>query len=108
MSKAIQFNAKLGVTRAGPRSRVWIEGKRLERHGWHTGMLFQRKWSDVGLTLTLVDGETFDALPRDERGKVSGKPGRPVIDITGERVASTFAGDHVLITLSLNGSIKVL
>jgi len=43
MSKHTQDNvivSKLGKTRAGERSRIWLEGKRLAAHGFAKGAPF--------------------------------------------------------------------
>lgn len=86
------FTTKLGTTRAGERSRVWIEGKRLTAHGFTCGSLFKRQWGEGQLVLSLVKSFTeFDALPVSERGTVSGKGEKPIIDITGVRVTETFS-----------------
>lgn len=96
------FKTKLGTTRAGERTRIWIEGKRLVDHGFEPGDRFERIWSADKLVLRLIcetNGEVWDALPVAARGTVSGKGAKPIIDITGARVAAVFgAGTHVLVT----------
>ena len=92
------FTSKLGTTRAGERTRIWLEGNRLIAHGFNRGECVQRKWSDDRLTLSLVDRAAWEALPRDERTTVAGTDKRPIIDIATERVAPTFKGTHVNVT----------
>lgn len=93
------FTSKLGTTRAGERSRIWIEGNRLIAHGFFCTAQVQRIWSDDSLVLKLIDDVAFAALPVAERGTVSGKDGKPIIDITGARVTETFgSGTHVAVT----------
>jgi hypothetical protein len=101
----VTFSAKLGTSRAGDRTRIWLEGKRLETAGWNAGQHFERRWYDDALTLVQVDAAAFEALPRDARGTVSGKPGRPVIDLVGARIAETFKGERVAV--ALNKTIRI-
>jgi len=92
------FQSKLGTTRAGERTRIWLEGKRLIAHHFNKGDCVQRVWSDGKLVLRLVNERVFSALPRDERATVAGTDARPIIDIATERVATTFSGAHVNVT----------
>lgn len=100
MSKASTFTHKLGKTRAGEGTRIWLEGKRLIDHGFTYGSTFARDWNDTRdvLTITLCTPEQFDALPRDARGRVSGSDARPVIDIVGQHVAQMFPGGTIAAT----------
>jgi hypothetical protein len=93
------FTTKLGTTRAGERTRIWIEGNRLIAHGFYCTAQLQRIWSEGKLVLRIIDDVAFAALPVAERGTVSGKDGKPIIDITGARVSQTFgAATHVTVT----------
>lgn len=87
-----KFTTKLGTTRAGERTRIWLEGKRLTAHGWTPGAHFSRTWNTAARILTLrpVTPAEYAELARDERGTVSGKGDKPIIDIVGARVAETF------------------
>ena len=49
------FTSKLGTTRAGERTRIWLEGNRLIAHGFNRGECVHRKWDAAKLTLALVD-----------------------------------------------------
>jgi hypothetical protein len=92
------FTSKLSSTRAGERTRIWIQGPRLTEAGFVPGLFFTRTWGVNSLTLELVSAAKFEKLSIKERGKVSGKGDLPIIDVTGALVASTFAGTHVVIT----------
>ena len=92
------FTTKLGTTRAGERSRIWIEGKRLTAHGFTPGVVFVKQWSEGKLAL-VADLALVDAAPSKDCGTVSGKGDKPIIDITGTLVRDTFGmGSHVTVT----------
>jgi hypothetical protein len=88
-------SAKLGTTRAGEQTRIWLEGNRLLSAGFKPGSLYLKSWGVGSLVLTICTQAQFDANPRDIRGKVSGKEGKPIIDIVGQRVRDTFDGPRV-------------
>lgn len=93
------FQTKLGTTRAGERSRIWLEGARLTAAGFKPGMQFLKAWGAGSLVLATCTSKQFEAAGRDERGTVSGKDAKPIIDITGAHVRDTFgAGSHVSVT----------
>lgn len=93
------FKTKLGTTRAGEKTRIWIEGNRLASHGFACGLKFSRKWTPATLTLATIGEAAFAALPSSERGTVSGKGAKPIIDVTGQAVFETFGtGTHVAVT----------
>jgi hypothetical protein len=96
----MRFVSKLSHTRAGERSRIWLEGKRLAAAGFVPGLHFAKHWRAGRLSLALISEADFAALPRDMRGKVSGKGDKPIIDITGRLVSETFAGTHVAVSYS--------
>jgi hypothetical protein len=93
------FTTKLGKTsKAGERSRIWLEGKRLAAAGFKPGTLYAREWrdSDRELVLSVVAKARFEELARDAKGTVSGKGDKPIIDIVGARVTEVFgAGETV-------------
>lgn len=91
---------KLATSRAGERSRIWLEGKRLLAHGFYHQAKVHRKWSDGKLLLRVVNDKKFEALPRNERTTVAGSEDRPIIDITGAQVTSTFTGTHVAVSFT--------
>lgn len=75
------------------RPRIWIEGARLERAGFTAGCHF---------TIT-AKGDRITIKPAPHGRKVSGKAGRPIIDITGANCAPFITGDSVAITYRSNG-----
>jgi len=102
-----KFVTKLGTTRAGERTRIWIEGDRLIAAGFTVGRRFERVWRDDTLTLLSATQAHFDNLPLAERGTVSGKGTKPLIDIAGAKVFSTFGnGTHVAVTYAM-GKITI-
>jgi hypothetical protein len=92
-----KLTTKLGTTRAGERTRIWIEGARLVAHGFPVGSKIQKVWGDGKLVITSVTEKEFDELEHAARGKVSGKGEKPIIDITGVKVSETFKGTHVAV-----------
>lgn len=98
MSKT--FSHKLGTSRAGAGTRLWLEGKRLADHGFTHGSHFERVWLEGKLTLMTATAKHFDTLPREERGTVAGSAARPIIDITGQQVSQAFPSGLVTVTWS--------
>lgn len=100
------LTTKLGTTRAGPRTRIWLQGSRLLDHGFPPGSRFKKRWDITAhrLVLTGISQDEFESgdIPRREMGTVSGTLERPVIDITGEIVATTFEDDYVYVTFHKN------
>ena len=79
---------KVGASKRIPQSRIWIEGWRLINAGFAHGARYNVTWRDTGATLTPdVAGDR----------KVAGTIGRPIIDITGEKVRA-LAADRVIVT----------
>lgn len=97
------FTHKLGTTRAGAGTRIWLEGKRLIDHGFTHGAQVRREWHEGKLRLSVVDAATWEALPRPERTTVAGSAARPIIDITGQQVAAAFPGGVVTATWFADG-----
>jgi hypothetical protein len=75
-------------------SRLWLEGQRLLDHKFDHGRLFKKTWGKSKLTLELVDLMTWCELPFAERATVSGSLRRPIIDITGAKMAGLFRQHH--------------
>jgi hypothetical protein len=94
------FTHKLGKTRAGDGTRLWLEGKRLLDHGFTYRAQCQRKWSEGKLVVRVVDAEAFEQLPHNERTTVSGSEARPIVDIVGAKVRDTFPSGLVAVTWS--------
>lgn len=101
------LRTKLGTTRAGERTRIWVEGKRLAEHAFTVGKRFSRRWTPAMLTLELVSETEFNKLPIAERGTVVGKGDKPIIDVTGQKVAETFGSNsHVAVSFE-RGKITI-
>jgi hypothetical protein len=97
------FPHKLGTSRAGAGTRLWLEGKRLTDHGFTHGAFVCREWHEGKLRLSVIDAATFEALPRSERTTVAGSASRPIIDITGTQVSQAFPSGHVTATWFTDG-----
>lgn len=94
------FTHKLGKTRAGEGTRIWLEGQRLIDHGFLKNTGCERVWSEGKLIIRVVPIERFEELPRANRTMVSGRADRPVIDIVGEAVCAAFPTGHIEATWS--------
>lgn len=96
---------KLGKSRAGEGSRIWLEGERLKACGMKYGTLFTRFISraDKWMVIEKVTKAEWEKLKRDQRGTVAGAPDRPIIDITGSIVIEAFMGfEFVEVTYAAN------
>lgn len=96
-TKNEKFITKLGTSKKIEKSRIWIQGKRLQAAGFRPGTVYYASWSGGFLALTL------DARAgHDEIRKVTGKGDLPIIDIVGSRVVETFGnfGTHVEATFA--------
>ncbi len=88
-----EFVTKLGTTRAGPRTRIWIEGKRLDAHGFLKGRRILKTWITDGLILTIPVDQSATGV---SYATVSGKGPKPIIDVSGKKVNDVFGGySHV-------------
>lgn len=84
------FVSKIGTTRAGERTRVWIEGKRLIAAKFLPGDHFKKTWDKNSLQLEKISLSVFEKLSPLDGGLVSGKGDKPIIDIAGQKVFHTF------------------
>lgn len=82
--------------------RMWLEGKRLEFAGFECGGRF-------GIGIEVLAGKEALVLIADPFGsrKVSGKNGRPVIDICGGSCKPFTTGDQVSIDYTNDGIITI-
>jgi len=102
MTKPVILISKLGTARRVPKSRIWIEGKRLVDAGFTVGKYFHKdkayqvrskalaEGRDPYVILTCTLAKASDictVMPC----KVSGKGEKPIIDITGELVRELFS-----------------
>lgn len=94
------FTHKLGKTRAGDATRIWLEGQRLIDHGFFYTAQCERRWLDGRLIIRVVDDVAFAELPRANRTTVSGSDKRPVIDIVGLQVREAFPTGRIEATWS--------
>ena len=92
------FTYKLGDHRRIPRSRVWMEGKRLATHGFGAGRRYKRTITANTIVLNADDGGTL---------AVSGYENRPIIDMSGDAIASAFAG-HAKVTATYTENVIVI
>jgi hypothetical protein len=97
------FEHKLGKTRAGEGTRIWLEGKRLIDHGFVHGAHVMRTWSEGRLHLAVTSEGEWQTLPRSERTTVAGSVERPIIDITGIAVREAFPTGKVTATWYADG-----
>lgn len=75
---------KIGTTRNG--SRIWLDTVLNNRSNWQFGCRYDRTIDDMGvITLTPNEGGKY---------KVSGKQGRPVIDLCGKWVTVAMTDLH--------------
>ena len=97
------FTTKLGKTRAGESSRLWVEGPRLIALGMYPGLNFEKDVDPLKRTLYLypITEAQFAEWPPELRGTVSGKNGKPIIDIVGARVMDCFQCKFVEVTYEL-------
>ena len=80
------------------RSRIWLEGKRLQSAGFTAGTMFSVIKAPCGIVLQVsTTGER----------KVSGKPDRPIIDLCGATVEPFTTGDAVRVVY-FNNSIQII
>ena len=94
------ITSKLGKNKGVEKSRIWIEGARLNAAGFRRGAEYQRDWCEGGLDLVLTNGAPIEALGRIY--KVAGKSDHPIIDTTGKKVTATFGhADSVVVLFSV-------
>ena len=94
---------KIGRNKGKP--RLWLEGDILQAHGFHHGAQWILVKANNSLFIELV--KTEDKKINGERvRKVSGKAGRPVIDITGASLGNIGERESVEIKAAL-GLIKI-
>ena len=96
------FSHKVCRSRAGEGTRIWLEGDRLKAANFIWGAMAARQWSKNRLTLVRIDRDVFDKLPRSLKTQIAGTADRPIIDITGQNVRSTFPTGNVTVTYSLD------
>jgi len=91
-------STKRGTARGIPLSRIWLEGAKLAAHGFTHGRRFHLEHSAGFMRLTAFAVESVGVPVR----KVSGTTARPIIDLTGELIRSTFTSERVTVEFSSN------
>ena len=98
MTSNITATRKVGLNRGKP--RLWIEGKLLIDAGLDHG----QRWDIVPMD----DGFKIVRNPAGKR-KVAGKPGRPIIDITGSTLGNLGRAEKLSLSYVLGvGVVRVL
>jgi len=85
---------KIGTNRGKP--RLWIEGNVLV----DAGLDYGQRWDFVATK----EGFNIVRNPEGSR-KIAGKPGRPIIDITGGTLGTLGKADKVTLSYSLGSGI---
>jgi DNA (cytosine-5)-methyltransferase 1 len=94
------INTTVGQNRG--RSRVWLEGKKLEREGFDVGMKYDVTVNEGSVVLMLSDDGKYMVSKRTRNGRTS-----PIIDLTGQVVSDKFEVES-LIRVVVNGSKIVI
>lgn len=81
-------------------TRIWMEGQKLAQAGWTAGEPFAVEYDRIGQVIRL------NLDPAGSR-KVSGKEGRPIIDLQSQQVSEIFAGGE-RVQFLLNGASIVI
>ena len=85
--------------------RLWLEGKRLQDAGFAQGKTYALEVKPGAMCLFQTENKASDM---ERLRRISGKTGKPIIDITGRDVAKAFPeGGKVLVTYQ-NGFIQVV
>ena len=95
------FISKLGKTRAGERSRVWLEGKRLTASGFVRGMPFSilRNNQSGDWVIVRKDSPIPDNHVVIKHGTIAGTDQRPIIDTVGSAVIDAFGSGNGTVTV---------
>jgi hypothetical protein len=80
------MSTKRGTARGIPLSRIWLEGAKLGAHGFTHALKF-----DIAAT----PGQLIITLSETGKRRVAGTPARPIIDITGETIRTTFSQERI-------------
>ena len=85
--------------------RLWLEGKRLLDSGFTQGKTYALEVKPGAMCLFQTENKASDS---ERLRRISGKAGKPIIDITGRDVAKAFPdGGSVLVTYR-EGFIEVV
>lgn len=97
---AIIINSKLGSARGN--SRIWVEGKRLERGGFTAGIKYQMQQQDGKLALVASEDGQYTVSRRNRNGQVT-----PIIDLNNAEITELFEGVEMIRILILEGRIII-
>ena len=79
-------STKRGTARGIPLSRIWLEGAKLSAHGFTHATKFD---------IVATAGQLIIKLDPAGSRRVAGTPVRPIIDITGDLIRTTFSQERV-------------
>ena len=79
-------STKRGAARGIPLSRIWLEGAKLAAHGFNHASKFD---------IMATPGQLIIKLDPAGSRRVAGAPARPIIDVTGEIIRTTFSAERV-------------
>lgn len=90
------FISKLGKTRAGERSRIWLEGKRLTAAGFSKGMPFSIIRNNQSGEWVIIPKDSLipDNHAVIKNGTIAGTDQRPIIDTVGSAVIEAFGNGN--------------
>ncbi len=94
------INTKLGEARGN--SRIWVEGKRLERGGFTAGVKYQMTQQGGKLALVAAQDGQYTVSRRERNGKIT-----PIIDLNNAEITQLFEGVKMLRILILEGRIII-
>lgn len=94
---------KIGLNRGA--LRLWLEGKRLTDASFNAGASYALEVKPGHMALFQTENKASDG---ERLRRISGKAGKPIVDITGRDVAKAFPqGGKVLVTYR-EGFIEVV
>lgn len=94
------INSKVGQSRG--KSRVWIEGRKLERGGFSVGKRYDVKVSEASISLTLSEDGRYIVSKRTRNGQTS-----PIIDLNGSVVSDSFEVESLIRIVVSNDKITI-
>jgi hypothetical protein len=102
----MKFKTKLTALKGAPRSKIWIEGKKLSDYGFNHKQAYIVTPDQESVTIHLDTVEMDDVIPTKPRF-VAGTPTRPIIDLGNKQVALIFEGHTHVECEFEDGSITV-
>ncbi len=102
----MKFRTKLTPLKGIPRSKIWLEGKKLTEHGFGHKQAYIVTPDDTQVTIYLDAVGEDDFIPTKPR-YVAGTPDRPIIDLGNKTVAKIYEGHTHVDCEFANGSITI-